>query len=164
MIPKLIALLIVGPGLAFGASPHHELAGRVIAIADGDTLTVLDASNAQHKIRLAGIDAPEKAQPFGTKAREQLAGKVFKQTVRVEVIDVDRYHREVGRIYLGDRFINLEMVQDGNAWRYPQYDKPGEFTAAEADAREHNRGLWVDRDPVPPWEWRKMKRRPKSAP
>ena len=158
------ALLLAAAAPAIAAKPHYELAGRVVAIADGDTLTVLDGSNAQHKIRLAGIDAPEKAQPFGTKAREQHAGKVFRQTVRVEVIDVDRYHREVGRIYLGDRFVNLEMVQDGNAWRYPQYDKPGEFTAAEADAREHNRGLWVDRDPVPPWEWRKMKRRPKSAP
>jgi len=63
-----------------------------------------------------------------------LGDKVFQQTVRVEVIDIDRYKREVGRIYLGDRFINMEMVRDGFAWRYVQYDKPGEFSAAEADA------------------------------
>jgi endonuclease YncB( thermonuclease family) len=81
---------------------------------------------------------------------------VFRQTVRVEVIDVDRYHREVRRIYLGERFINLEMVQDGFAWRCPQYDKPGEFT--EADAREHRRGLWAEPNPVPHWEWRREKR------
>jgi micrococcal nuclease len=61
-------------------------------------------------------------------ARENLAGKVFGQTVRVEVIDIDRYHREVGRIFLGDRFINAEMVRDGFAWRFVQFDKPGEFT------------------------------------
>ena len=78
--------------------------------------------------------------------------------IRGEVIDVDRYKREVGRIYLSDRFINMEMVSDGFAWRYVQYDRTGEFTAAEADAREHGRGLWADKDPVPPWEWRREKR------
>jgi len=155
----LIAVLVLGmPILTLAGKPHYEISGRVVKIADGDTLTVLDASNEQHRIRLAGIDAPEKGQPFGTKARENLAGKVFGQTIRVEVIDVDRYHREVGRIFLGERFVNMEMVRDGFAWRYVAYDKPGEFTAAEADAREHRRGLWADARPVPPWEWRKAKR------
>ncbi len=143
---------------ALAAKPHYELTGRVVAIADGDTLTVLDDSKVQHKIRLAGIDAPEKGQAFGTRSRENLAGKVFRQTIRLEVIDVDRYKREVGRIYLADRFINMEMVSDGFAWRYVQYDKPGEFTAAENDAREHQRGLWADPHPEPPWEWRRAKR------
>jgi endonuclease YncB( thermonuclease family) len=69
----------------------------------------------------------------------------------------------VGRIYLGERFINMEMVRDGFAWRYVQYDKPGEFTGAEAEAREHRRGLWADKDPTPPWEWRKVKREARSA-
>jgi micrococcal nuclease len=139
-------------------SRHYTLTGKVVAIADGDTLTVLDESKTQHKIRLAGIDAPEKGQAFGTKAREALGDKEFQQSVRVDVIDIDRYHREVGRIYLGERFINMEMVADGFAWRYVQYDKPGEFTGAEAEAREHRRGLWVDPTPTPPWEWRKAKR------
>lgn len=124
---------------------------------------ILDPSNTQHTIRLAGIDAPEEGQPFGSKSREALADKVFGPTVRVEVIDVDRYHREVGRIFLGDRFVNSEMVRDGFALRYVTYDKPGEFTAAEADAHEHRRGLWVDPSPTPPWEWRRAKRQVKSA-
>jgi endonuclease YncB( thermonuclease family) len=64
----------------------------------------------------------------------------------------------VGRILLSDRFINMEMVADGFAWRYVQYDKPGEFTAAENDARDHQRVLWADSEPTPPWEWRKAKR------
>jgi endonuclease YncB( thermonuclease family) len=81
---------------ALAAKPHYEITGQVVKIADGDTLTVLDESKTQHKIRLAGIDAPEKAQAFGTKARENLAAKVLRQTVRVEVIDVDRYHRRGG--------------------------------------------------------------------
>ena len=161
-VTLITGLLLVAAGPALAAKPGPPVDGKVVKITDGDTLTVLDGSKVQHKIRLAGIDAPEKGQPFGTKARENLAGKVFGQAVHVEVIDADRYRREVGRIYLGKRFINAEMVADGFAWRYPQYDKPGEFTAAETDAREHHRGLWADKDPVPPWEWRKMKRQSQS--
>lgn len=82
---------------ALAGKPHYEIAGRVVKIADGDTLTVLDGSNVQHKIRLAGIDAPEKGQPFGTKARQALADKVFGQTVRVEVI-VGVATREAARL------------------------------------------------------------------
>jgi endonuclease YncB( thermonuclease family) len=136
--------------VAAGAKPHYTLSGKVVAISDGDTLTVLDESKTQHKIRLAGIDAPEKGQAFDNKAREALGDKVFQQSVRVDVIDIDRYKREIGRIYLGDRFINMEMVREGFAWRYVQYDKPAEFAAAENGAREHRRGLWTDPNPTPP--------------
>ncbi len=153
-----IAIVLLSAGQTLAAKPRYEITGQVVAVADGDTLTLLDDNNTQHKIRLAGIDAPEKGQAFGKKARENLAARVFRQNVRVEVIDVDRYSREVGRIYLSHSFINMEMVREGFAWRYVQYDKPGEFTSAEDDAREHRRGLWVDSDPVPPWEWRKAKR------
>jgi endonuclease YncB( thermonuclease family) len=153
-----IGILLAVASIATAAKPHYTLTGKVVAIADGDTLTILDESKTQHKIRLAGIDAPEKAQAFGNKARAALGEKVFQQSVRIDVIDVDRYRREVGRIYLGERFINLEMVADGLAWRYVTYDKPGEFTTAEADAREHRRGLWADPHPMAPWEWRKAKR------
>jgi endonuclease YncB( thermonuclease family) len=159
----LIGIVLTVASVATAAKPHYTLTGKVVAIADGDTLTVLDDSKAQHKIRLAGIDAPEKGQAFGNRAREALGDKVFQQSVRVEVIDIDRYKREVGRIYLDERFINMEVVRDGFAWRYVQYDKPGEFTAAEADAREHHRGLWTDPNPTSPWEWRKSKRRASKA-
>jgi endonuclease YncB( thermonuclease family) len=109
--------------LALLAPEPKTITGKVVSIADGDTLTVLDDAKVQHKIRLHGIDAPKKVQPFGTKARESLAAKVFGKIVRVEVVDVDRYRREVGRIYLGLRFINLEMVRDGIAWRFVRYDR-----------------------------------------
>jgi endonuclease YncB( thermonuclease family) len=158
----LFAILVVSALAA--AKPHYAIAGKVVSIADGDTLTVLDDANVQHKIRLAGIDAPERKQAFGNKARQALGDKVFGQSVRVDVIDVDRYRREVGRIFLGSRFINQEMVQDGFAWRYPQYDKPGEFTAAEADAREHHRGLWTDPSPEPPWKFRRSRRGASARP
>ncbi|HXY35360.1 MAG TPA: thermonuclease family protein [Planctomycetaceae bacterium] len=153
-----LVLIFVLAARACCATPRHALVGQVVKIADGDTLTVLDQSRVQHKIRLAGIDAPEKSQAFGTQARNALASKVFRQTVRVEVTDTDRYGREVGRVFCSRRFINAEMVRDGLAWRYPQFDKPGEFEAPETDARRHHRGLWAESDPVPPWEFRKAKR------
>jgi endonuclease YncB( thermonuclease family) len=153
-----ITALLLSASSALAAKQHYELTGAVVNIADGDTLTIIDGSNTQHRIRLAGIDAPEKKQAFGTKSRERLAEKVFRKNVRVEVIDVDRYRREVGRIYLGDRFINLEMVNDGFAWRFPQYDRAGEFVRAEWDARLQRCGLWADDNPTPPWEFRRAKR------
>jgi endonuclease YncB( thermonuclease family) len=150
------ALAFATPALA--AKPRYTFTGRVVHVTDGDTLTVLDNRNVQHKIRLAGIDAPERSQPFGSKARESLAAKVFRREVRVEVVDADRYGREVGRIFVFGRLINAEMVRDGFAWRYPQWDPLGEYASPEAEARRYRRGLWVDNHPVPPWEFRKLKR------
>jgi micrococcal nuclease len=163
-VALMVAALLMKRGvLSLGATRHYSVVGRVVAIADGDTLTVLDGAKQRHRIRLAEIDAPEKGQPFGTKARENLGSKVFGKAVRVEVVDIDAYHREVGRIYLGERLINREMVQDGFAWDYRAYDKAGEFGGVEADARRHRRGLWADPRPVPPWEWRREKHRATSA-
>ena len=112
--------------------------------------------------RSAGRDPPARPRrsTLQTPARDLV--EIF-ELLRVEVIDIDRYKSEVGRIYLGERFINMEMIRDGFAWRYIQYDNPGEFTAAEADAREHQRGWWTDPHPVPPWEWRKAKRQASKA-
>ena len=140
------------------ASAGEVIVGKVVKIADGDTLTVLDDDNAQHRIRLFGIDAPEKSQAFGNQSKKNLSEKVFGETVRVEVADIDRYGREVGRIYLGDRFINLEQVRDGYAWRYTTYDRHHEFDAAEAEARGQRRGLWAAAHPTPPWEFRREQR------
>jgi endonuclease YncB( thermonuclease family) len=141
-----------------GASPGDSITGKVVSIADGDTVTVLDQLDEQHRVRLFGIDAPEKSQAFGSRSKQNLADKVFGKMVRVDVVDIDRYGREVGRIYLGDRFINLEQVQDGCAWRYTQYDRRREFAAAEAGAREERRGLWSEAHPTPPWEYRREHR------
>ncbi len=116
----------------------------------------------QHTISLAAIDAPEKAQAFGTRPRQAFGDKVFGKMVRIDVIEVDRYRREVGRIYLDDRFINLQMVRDGFGWRFMRFDKVGEFTDAERGARQKRRGLWADPDPVPRWEFRRGRGVPKS--
>jgi endonuclease YncB( thermonuclease family) len=140
------------------AASGETVMGRVVSVADGDTLTVLDAHNRQHRIRLFGIDAPEKAQPFGNQSKKNLSGKVFGATVRVDVVDVDRYGREVGRVYLRDRFINIEQVREGYAWRYPEFDRHHEFDRAEAEARRYRRGLWSAPYPTPPWEFRRAHR------
>ncbi|WP_157605447.1 thermonuclease family protein [Schlesneria paludicola] len=107
-----------------------EIKGKVVSIADGDTVTVLDVEKVQHKIRLQGIDAPEKAQAFGTKSKERLSEKIGENEVVVKWKEKDRYGRVLGEIYLGDRHINLEMVQDGLAWQYKQYSKSKELAVA----------------------------------
>src|SRR5262245_51793332 len=118
-ILALAALVILCSG-ACADDPPHSFTGKVVKISDGDTITDL-LDKTQHKIRLEGIDAPEKGQAYGTKARKALADKVFSQTVRVDWKQRDRYGRIVGRIYLGDRDISMEMVRDGGAWHYQRY-------------------------------------------
>ena len=142
------------------ASWSAELEGRVVRIVDGDTLVLLDATNAQHKIRLAGIDCPEKGQPWGTRAKQALSDYVFDRQVTVEWSKLDRYKRIVGKVLDGQRDVNLALVRDGMCWWYRKY--AGEqsaadqslYEAAETTAREQRKGLWADPKPVPPWEWR----------
>jgi endonuclease YncB( thermonuclease family) len=139
------------------ADPPPSFTGKVVKIADGDTMTVL-LDKTQHKIRLEGIDAPEKGRAYGTKARQALADKIFGETVRVDWKKRDRYGRIIGRVYLGDRDISLEMVKDGWAWHYKQYSKEAALADAEKEARKAGRGLWADKNPAPPWEWRQERK------
>lgn len=137
-----------------------ELAGRVVRIVDGDVLVVLDATNTQHKIRLAGIDCPERGQPWGTRAKQALSDHVFDRHVTGEWDKLDHHGRTVGKIIDRDRDVNLALVRDGLAWWYRKYageQRPEDqalYGAAEQVARDKRKGLWVDPDPVPPWEWR----------
>jgi endonuclease YncB( thermonuclease family) len=169
MPARWLILLALFPGQADRpGSAFHEFTGKVIHIADGDTLTVLDRENAQYKVRLHGIDAPEKAQAFGTKAKEALAEKVHEKTVRVVWKERDRYGRTVGDVWLpdrsGERNINIEMVQEGYAWWYRAYAPHSKaLEQAEARARTERLGLWRDREPEPPWEFRKKERETKSG-
>jgi micrococcal nuclease len=153
----LVLLLLLLPVLASGA----ELAGRVVRVVDGDTLLVLDATKTQHKIRLAGIDCPEKGQPWGSRAKQALSGYVFDHQVTVEWSKLDRYERVVGKVLDGERDVNLALVRDGLAWWYRKYaneQSPVDrnlYEAAEAKAKTERVGLWSDPAPVPPWEWRR---------
>lgn len=145
--------------LGFITTLHaDELRGKVVSIADGDTITVLDAAKVQHKIRLQGIDAPERKQAFGTKSKERMSEKVGGKEVVVQWKEKDRYGRILGEVMVGKRHINLEMIQDGMAWHYTTYSKSKELAKAEADARMGKKGLWVDKEPVSPWEFRKTER------
>ena len=135
--------------------------GRVVGVADGDTVTVLDDSNTQHKIRLSGIDAPEKKQAFGMRSKQSLSDLAFDKQVTVETNKRDKYGREVGKILLTTgQDVNLEQVVRGFAWRYKEYQREQSptdrrlYDFAESEARASRRGLWVDADPMPPWDFR----------
>ena len=145
--------LLVAAGIA-----RAELAGPVVAVLDGDTIDVL-IDRQPVRVRLAQIDAPEKRQAFGTRARQALASMVFQQSVKVIDTGRDRYGRVLGTVFVSGKNINAAMVEQGMAWVYRQYAKDQALFALEEDARKHGRGLWVDANPIPPWEYR----RPKAA-
>jgi endonuclease YncB( thermonuclease family) len=138
--------------------------GRVVGITDGDTVTVLDSDNVQHKVRLSGIDAPEKKQDFGNRSKESLSELVFSKLVSVETGKQDRYGREVGKIVVDGVDANLRQVQRGFAWHYKAYMREQSledkmlYSDAEDDAKAEKLGLWRDKDPIAPWAWRKGKR------
>ena len=138
----------------------ETLKGRVVKVADGDTITVLDAANVQHRIRLDKIDAPEKSQPFGDASRKLLAAFVAGKIVEVEWTKKDKYGRILGTVWAMIPVrtdVNLQMVKDGFAWHYKQFDNTQSYAAAEIDARRAKRGLWKDPAPIPPHEFRKKK-------
>jgi micrococcal nuclease len=129
--------------------------GRVVGVADGDTVTVLLEGNRPQKIRLAGIDAPEKNQAFGSRAKQALSEKIFNRTVTVVSNSTDRYRRWVCDIHFEDRWINREMIAEGWAWWYHQYSTSKILAQAETDAHAQKRGLWSDAQPQPPWDFRR---------
>ncbi len=140
------------------SSSSSDLVGRVVKVADGDTITVLDASKTQHKIRLQGIDAPEKGQAFGKVSRQYLAGMVAGREVRVAWQKKDRYQRILGTVFVDGKEANLEMLKAGLAWHYKKYDSTPAYAQAESEARAAKRGLWQDKNPIEPHEFRKQKK------
>lgn len=139
------------------ANGQELLIGRVVAITDGDTFTLLNAENQQVRIRIAEIDTPERGQPFGSKATGALSALIFNKEVRVVVQTIDRYGRTVGRPYVGNVDISREMVRLGAAWVYRDYVTDQSLFAVEDDARANNRGIWglSESERMPPWEWRR---------
>lgn len=130
----------------------------VVSISDGDTLTVQDGRQ-QTKIRLAEIDAPEKAQAFGARAKQSLSDLCFGKQAEVIPQSRDRYGRTVARVRCGGVDANTEQVRRGMAWVFDRYVIDGSLYAEQEAARNSGRGLWADPTPVPPWEWRKGQRR-----
>jgi endonuclease YncB( thermonuclease family) len=130
--------------------------GQVVNVSDGDTLVVLRDGNVQEKVRLAEIDCPEKNQPFGQAAKRFTTNQAARKVVIVEVRDRDRYGRTVGEILFPDgKSLNRELVKAGYAWWYRKYSTDESFGELERQAQVARKGLWADRNPVPPWEWRR---------
>lgn len=155
-IRLLISLLLLLP---IFLSAQEVLKGRVVKIADGDTFTLLVDEHEQVKIRLYGIDAPEKKQAFGNKSKEFLSTLIWGEDVSVVALYKDRYGRTVGKVStpnFGD--VNYEMIRSGYAWHYKKYSKDQKYADAETYARENKLGIWHDEKPMTPEEYRKMKR------
>ena len=163
--------------LAASASAQTTLTGRVVGIADGDTVTVLDASKTQHRIRIAGIDAPERGQPGGQRSKESLSALVYDQPVRVDSSKRDRFDRIVGKVWVASPDspcrgkpdcpmtldAGLAQITMGRAWWFRKYadeqlpEDRGRYEFAEQEARAKKAGLWRDGTAVPPWEWRQQR-------
>lgn len=157
--PSFLCLLLLLPSL----SRAETLLGRVVRVADGDTVTLLDALQQEHRIRLSGIDAPEKGQAFGLLSKAALSSLVFGMEVRAECGKRDRYGRAVCKILLHGLDVNLEQVRAGMAWWYRHYQKEqspadrNSYSEAESLGKDRRLGLWSETDPVPPWDWRHRK-------
>lgn len=176
-IPTLICAFPLLSGLltlALSRAVIRTVEGTVTQVTDGDSLKVKTAEDTKLTVRLYGIDAPEvervnrktariskQGQPYGKSSYEVLEAKVLKRKVRVDIIDIDRYKRMVGIVYLNGKDINLEMVRGGWAWAYREYlDRPyaSIYIEAEKEARDKKAGLWKERNPQPPWDFRKQMR------
>jgi len=168
--PSLIRYLLTAAFALASLSAYADFTGKVVAVADGDTITVL-RDKEQVKIRLAGIDAPEKKQAFGNVAKLRMSDMVFGKEVRVDDRKKDRYRRTIGRVWVASAECQasdcpktldagMALLTAGLAWHYKQYAKeqPEEeseqYSFAETEARAKRVGLWIDAEPVPPWEWR----------
>lgn len=148
----------------FSQAHADELRGTVVAISDGDTLTVLDASRRQHRVRLAAIDAPERRQAFGTKSRESLSAMAFRKDVVVDFQITEKYGRVLGRVLVDGQDVGLAQLRAGMAWHNVAYAKEQTplnriaYSEAESEARGLRRGLWSEPNPQPPWEFRRSGR------
>jgi len=166
MISRAARTAVLAAALCAGAFQAwaEEVRGRVVGVSDGDTITVLDAAKRQHKVRLAGIDAPEKGQAFGNASKENLSKLVFDRQVTADCYKRDQYGREICRVFRGGTDIPLEQLRAGLAWHYARFaneqrpDERAAYVDAEASAKASRRGLWSDKAPQAPWEWRTQKK------
>lgn len=142
--------------------------GRVVRIKDGDTVEILNNAMRTTPVRVGGIDAPEKSQPFGAKSKQRLADLVGGKTVVVESHKKDHHYRVVGQVLLDGKDIGLEMVRSGLAWWYRAFSSEQSaadralYETAENNARSQRLGLWADPDPMPPWLYRHQPRPPEG--
>lgn len=140
--------------LAFSYPVYADFSGRVVSIADGDTITVL-VDRQQVKVRLVEIDAPEKTQAFGNRSKQSLSDMCFGRDALIQEKSKDRYRRTLGRVFCDGMDANAEQVRRGMAWVYDKYVTDHSLYRLQDEARAAKRGLWNDPDPMPPWVWRR---------
>lgn len=149
--------------IGFSAYGQNTLSGTVISVSDGDTFTMLTQGNRQVKIRLHGIDCPERRQDFGTAAKNYTSSQIFGKIVQARVLKQDQYRRSIAIVILPNgKNLNQELLKSGMAWHYKKYDKSAEFALLEKQARINKAGLWKGKNPMPPWEFRKLRRNIKA--
>jgi endonuclease YncB( thermonuclease family) len=164
---RVFILFLVAQIATKGSAWAGSLVGVVVGVSDGDTLTLVDDRRIQHKVRLAGIDAPEKKQDFGQRAKQNLSAMTYGRQVTVDGNKTDRYGRFVGKVMIGGVDVNLRQIELGFAWFYRDYEREltledrMAYASAECAAREAKKGLWRLPSPQPPWEFR---RGPVAAP
>jgi endonuclease YncB( thermonuclease family) len=155
----LSAVLLLSSAGAFADTLNCPC--KVVKVTDGDTIHVLDQQKERHKVRLAGIDAPEKKQAYGNKSTQNLAKMIAGQNVEVEYNKRDRYGRIVGKVLRDGQDVNLSQVIEGYAWHYKKYQREQSkidqvlYSSGETEARARRIGLWSLPKPVPPWEFRR---------
>lgn len=155
MFSRTVILLFF---LAGACVNTHYLSGEVVRVADGDTFTLL-VEGQQHRIRLHGIDCPEKGQPYNRVATQLAKDLLASGRVKVQQMDIDRYDRVVGVVFINDTInLNERLLEAGLAWHYKSYDRNPEWAELESNARSAKRGLWLEPGAIAPWEWRKRQR------
>lgn len=152
--PRLLLPIVML--LLLAAAPVHGWSGHVSGVADGDTISVLHEGRAV-KIRLYGIDSPEKHQAFGQKAKTFTSQLAFGKVVEVDSVTRDRYGRTVAWVHVGGRCLNEEILRAGYAWHFKRYSRDRHLAELELQARAARAGLWGDPAPVAPWEFRKAR-------
>jgi len=178
MHPGAYTLLLATILFAVHPALAEQISGHVVGVSDGDTITVLDAAKMQRKVRLAAIDAPEKAQAFGERSKQNLSALVFGKDVRADCYKRDRYGRDVCRVWVTPSDcrscgltldVALAQLTVGLAWHYKRFENEqtpeerGRYSFAEDEARARHIGLWKDPKATPPWEWRRTNATKASA-
>ena len=156
---KLRQTLVIVLLLSFQFVLCQTFTAKVVGIKDGDTVVVLDSLNKQTILRLAEVDCPEKKQPFGTKAKQFTSDQIYFKSIKYKVTAKDRYGRSVAMIFYDadNKYLSAEIIKAGMGWHYKKYSKSKELALFEDKARINKKGLWIDKNPIPPSDFRKKK-------
>jgi endonuclease YncB( thermonuclease family) len=161
-VAALVATGVLFADLRASSGVENAVSGRVVGVVDGDTLDILTTDKQNLRIRLWGIDAPEKSQPFGQASKHQLSRLAYNCTATVEVMDTDRYGRHVGLVHACGSDLNEAMIRTGHAWVYRKYVEPSHasrWLEMEKHAKDARKGLWGSSEPpIAPWSWREGER------